>query len=103
MAKRTSKLLAVLLLGLAAFFVTQTFVGPASKISHARAETSEVTVSAQEPDPLDFVGITGKKIEANGQREQVMDLDNFFAVFYTVLSLAFMYAAFTFLQSLRPS
>merc|ERR1712014_549111 len=50
-------------------------------------------------DPLDFVGQTGKKIEANGEREQVFDSDAPAGIFWLLVSVGLTYFFITTLQS----
>eukprot|EP00435_Cladocopium_sp_Y103_P006897 s5465_g2.t1 len=54
-------------------------------------------------DPLDFVGKTGKRIEANSENEQLIDLDGFWAIFFTVAGVGATFLFVNFLQGLKPS
>ncbi|CAJ1418740.1 unnamed protein product [Effrenium voratum] len=63
-----------------------TFVAPFEQEIATRSERSNLrSVAMHAEDPLDFVGKTGKKIEANSENEQLIDLDNFWAIFFTVV------------------
>eukprot|EP00440_Ansanella_granifera_P036062 gb/GFBE01039123.1/.p1 GENE.gb/GFBE01039123.1/~~gb/GFBE01039123.1/.p1 ORF type:complete len:111 (+),score=34.64 gb/GFBE01039123.1/:1-333(+) len=109
MAARGMKMMTALLLCAAfAFLGNQlaTFVAPsgagrltATKISDSGRQTKTVVYAE---DPLDFVGKTGKKIEANSQNEQLIDLDGFWAIFYLVLGVGATFLFMNTLQGLRP-
>eukprot|EP00929_Paragymnodinium_shiwhaense_P078799 TRINITY_DN4087_c0_g1_i1.p1 TRINITY_DN4087_c0_g1~~TRINITY_DN4087_c0_g1_i1.p1 ORF type:complete len:123 (+),score=23.27 TRINITY_DN4087_c0_g1_i1:72-440(+) len=53
-------------------------------------------------DPYDFVGQTGKRIEANSENERLVDTDDFWAWFYTVGGAAATWLFVTVLYSTKP-
>eukprot|EP00438_Fugacium_kawagutii_P019412 Skav228351 [mRNA] locus=scaffold5397:40748:46034:- [translate_table: standard] len=90
-------LLAAFLTELAPSFVAS----PSTSRPLNSARTSNVAMYAE--DPLDFVGKTGKRIEANSENEQLVDLDGVWAIFFTVLGVGATFAFVSFLQGLKPS
>eukprot|EP00439_Symbiodinium_sp_Y106_P028271 s3522_g3.t1 len=98
-----SLLLPVLLLASAFIgalhFFTPAFVGVPSQAP--RASSSRVVAYAD--DPLDFVASTGKRMEANSENEQLVDLDGLWAIFFLVAGIGATALFMNLLQGLRPS
>eukprot|EP00913_Durusdinium_trenchii_P025080 g23541.t1 len=78
------------------------FVANPSSESRLRARRNP-NVAMNAADPLDFVGKTGKRIEANSENEQLVDLDNFWAIFFTIAGVAATYFFVTFIQGFKPT
>merc|ERR1712070_924158 len=64
-------------------------------------DASISTVRASD-DPYDFVGQTGKRIEANSENERLVDTDDFWAWFYTIGGAAATWLFVTVLYSTKP-
>mmetsp|Transcript_131751 Transcript_131751/g.185882 ORF Transcript_131751/g.185882 Transcript_131751/m.185882 type:complete len:103 (-) Transcript_131751:17-325(-) len=94
--------LLLLLVGLALVteLVTSFVASPSSSRLNAGSK-SNIAMYAE--DPLDFVGKTGKRIEANTENEQLIDLDGFWAIFFTVVGVGATFLFVNFLQGLKPS
>eukprot|EP00933_Yihiella_yeosuensis_P000186 TRINITY_DN100298_c0_g1_i1.p2 TRINITY_DN100298_c0_g1~~TRINITY_DN100298_c0_g1_i1.p2 ORF type:complete len:106 (+),score=23.91 TRINITY_DN100298_c0_g1_i1:91-408(+) len=79
------------------FCTSSTFVAP----KPAASRSSKTALNAE--DPLDFVAVTAKRIEANGENVQLGDNDGWQAILYTVLGLAFTALFLNLLYSLKPT
>mmetsp|Transcript_71820 Transcript_71820/g.113869 ORF Transcript_71820/g.113869 Transcript_71820/m.113869 type:complete len:102 (+) Transcript_71820:48-353(+) len=93
--------LLVLLAGLAVVteLVTNFVANPSPRMTAGRKANTAMYAE----DPLDFVGKTGKRIEANSENEQLIDLDGFWAIFFTVAGVGATFLFVNFLQGLKPS
>mmetsp|Transcript_41412 Transcript_41412/g.77072 ORF Transcript_41412/g.77072 Transcript_41412/m.77072 type:complete len:101 (-) Transcript_41412:236-538(-) len=100
MARR--QLLPVLLLAGTFFigvqYLTSAFVGVTSQ-----AQTKGSRTVMYVDDPLDYVGSTGKRMEANSENEQLVDLDGVWAIFFTLMGIGATFLFMNMLQGLRPT
>eukprot|EP00931_Biecheleriopsis_adriatica_P080737 TRINITY_DN5407_c0_g2_i1.p2 TRINITY_DN5407_c0_g2~~TRINITY_DN5407_c0_g2_i1.p2 ORF type:complete len:128 (-),score=30.59 TRINITY_DN5407_c0_g2_i1:98-430(-) len=108
-AHNRSKLLAVLMVFAALAYVAelsmlQTFVAPSGGQRAATGSSSRSTMTTMHvDDPLDFVGQTGKRIDANSENEQLVDMDGVWAIFFTIAGVGATVLFMSALNGLRPS
>eukprot|EP00931_Biecheleriopsis_adriatica_P080736 TRINITY_DN5407_c0_g1_i1.p1 TRINITY_DN5407_c0_g1~~TRINITY_DN5407_c0_g1_i1.p1 ORF type:complete len:107 (-),score=22.30 TRINITY_DN5407_c0_g1_i1:98-418(-) len=100
-----SKLLAVLMIFAALAFVAElAFVAPSGGQRAAPAGNARSTKTIMHvDDPLDFVGQTGKRIDANSENEQLVDMDGVWAIFFTLAGVGATALFMSALNGLRPS
>eukprot|EP00929_Paragymnodinium_shiwhaense_P011149 TRINITY_DN11657_c0_g2_i1.p1 TRINITY_DN11657_c0_g2~~TRINITY_DN11657_c0_g2_i1.p1 ORF type:complete len:127 (+),score=25.80 TRINITY_DN11657_c0_g2_i1:88-468(+) len=63
---------------------------------------ASIAAARASDDPYDFVGQTGKRIEANSENERLVDTDDFWAWFYTIGGAAATWLFVTVLYSTKP-
>ncbi|CAL1142833.1 unnamed protein product [Cladocopium goreaui] len=98
-----SRVLPLLLLLAGLAVVTELVTNFVANPSTPRLTGRKPNTAMYAEDPLDFVGKTGKRIEANSENEQLIDLDGFWAIFFTLAGVGATFLFVNFLQGLKPS